>query len=226
MAAGKVKDSVTYHDISLTLSPDLPVWPGDAQIQFERTSDMAAGAKANVTRIAMSVHTGTHLDAPLHFIGDGKDVTTLALETLIGPAQLVEVADADAIDAAVLDSLSIPAETERLLIKTRNSHLWSQPKATFHTDFVAVAASGADWLVEHGIRLVGVDYLSVAPYGDSTPTHVTLLQAGVIPVEGLNLSAVQPGKYQLICLPLKLEGCEGAPTRAVLIDYEDAPGGF
>ncbi len=217
---------MTCYDISLTFSPDLPVRPGDAQIQLERTSDIAAGAKANVTRIAMSAHMGTHLDAPPRFIRDGEDVTALAIETLIGPAQLVEVADADAIDAAVLDSLSIPSDAERLLIKTRNSRLWSQLKATSHTDFVAMAASGAEWLVEHGIRLVGVDYISVAPYGDSTPIHITLLQAGVIPVEGLNLSAVQPGKYQLICLPLKLEGCEGAPTRAVLIDYEDTLGGF
>jgi len=212
---------MTYHDISLTLRPGLVVWPGDTQIAFERMSEMAAGAKANVTRIALSAHTGTHLDAPLHFIEHGEDVTTLALETLIGPAQLVEAADADMINAAVLDSLSIHADTERLIIKTRNSQLWSEAKATFHTDFVAVTASGAIWLVEHGIRLVGVDYLSVAPYGDSTLTHVTLLQAGVIPVEGLNLSAVQPGRYQLICLPLKLGGCEGAPARAVLVSDHD-----
>ncbi len=178
---------------------------------------MAAGAKANVTRISLSSHMGTHLDAPLHFIEGGQDVTTLGLETLIGPAQLVEAANADAIDAAVLDSLSIPADTERLLIKTRNSQLWSEAKAAFATDFVAVTESGAVWLVEHGIRLVGVDYLSVAPYGASVPTHVTLLEAGVIPVEGLNLSAVPPGSYQLICLPLKLGGCEGAPARAVLV---------
>ncbi|MDP6792473.1 MAG: cyclase family protein [Anaerolineales bacterium] len=212
---------MTYHDISLTLSPDLAVWPGDPQIVFERTSEMAAGAKANVTRIALSAHTGTHLDAPLHFIEHGEDVTTLSLETLIGPAQLVEAADADMINAAVLDSLPIHADTERLIIKTRNSQLWSEAKATFRTDFAAVTASGAIWLVEHGIRLVGVDYLSVAPYGDSTLTHVTLLQAGVIPVEGLNLSAVQPGRYQLICLPLKLGGCEGAPARAVLVSGHD-----
>ena len=108
---------MTYHDISLTLSPDLVVWPGDTQIAFERMSEMAAGAKANVTRIALSAHTGTHLDAPLHFIEHGEDVTTLALETLIGPAQLVEAADADTINAAVLDSLSIHADTERLIIK-------------------------------------------------------------------------------------------------------------
>ena len=212
---------MTYHDISLTLSPDLAVWPGDPQIVFERTREMAAGAKANVTRIALSAHTGTHLDAPLHFIEHGEDVTTLSLETLIGPAQLVEAADADMINAAVLDSLPIHADTERLIIKTRNSQLWSEAKATFRTDFAAVTASGAIWLVEHGIRLVGVDYLSVAPYGDSTLTHVTLLQAGVIPVEGLNLSAVQPGRYQLICLPLKLGGCEGAPARAVLVSGHD-----
>ncbi len=178
---------------------------------------MNTGAKANVTRIEMGAHTGTHLDAPLHFIRDGEDVTTLALETLIGPAQLVEAADADAIDAAVLDSLSIPVDTKRLLIKTRNSELWSKAKEKFATDFVAVTESGAVWLVEHGIRLVGVDYLSVAPYGDTAPTHVILLQAGVIPVEGLNFGVVQPGRYHLICLPLKLGGCEGAPARAVLL---------
>ena len=181
---------------------------------------MDAGSKANVTRIDLSAHTGTHVDAPLHFIRDGEDVTTLALETLIGPAELVEAADADAIDANVLESLSIPVGTERLLIKTRNSQLWSNPKFTFATDFVAVTESGAVWLVEHGVRLVGVDYLSVAPYGNSAPTHVILLQAGIIPVEGLDFSTVQPGGYHLICLPLKMDGCEGAPARAILISSD------
>ena len=208
---------MTYHDISLTVNSDLPVWPGHPQIAFDLTSDMNAGAKANITRIALGVHTGTHLDAPLHFIRDGGDVTTLALETLIGPAQVVDANDAAVIVATVLDSLSIHDDTERLLIKTRNSQLWSEARTDFFTEFVAVNPSGAAWLVENEIRLVGVDYLSIAPYGDSVPTHVTLLRAGVIPVEGLNLSAVQPGKYWLICLPIKLGGCEGAPARAVLV---------
>jgi len=134
---------------------------------------------------------------------------------------LIDVSDAQVINAALLETLSIPQNTERLLIKTSNSQLWSENNTDFNPDFVAVSNSGAKWIVERGIRLVGVDYLSVAPYGNSGPTHRTLLQAGVIPVEGLNFNGVKEGRYHLICLPIKLEGCEGAPARAVLMDLNN-----
>ena len=208
-------------DISLGLKPDFPVWPGHPEIRFNKIQEIGKGSKANVTQIELGVHSGTHLDAPLHFLADGFDVTGLDLETLIGPALLIDVSDAQVINAALLETLSIPHNTERLLIKTSNSQLWSENNTDFNPDFVAVSNSGAKWIVERGIRLVGVDYLSVAPYGNSGPTHRTLLQAGVIPVEGLNFNGVKEGRYHLICLPIKLEGCEGAPARAVLIDLNN-----
>jgi arylformamidase len=208
-------------DISLGLKPDFPVWPGHPEIRFNKIQEIGKGSKANVTQIELGAHSGTHLDAPLHFLADGFDVTGLDLETLIGPALLIDVSDAQVINAALLETLSIPHNTERLLIKTSNSQLWSENNTDFNPDFVAVSNSGAKWIVERGIRLVGVDYLSVAPYGNSGPTHRTLLQAGVIPVEGLNFNGVKEGRYHLICLPIKLEGCEGAPARAVLIDLNN-----
>jgi arylformamidase len=208
-------------DISLGLKPDFPVWPGHPEIRFNKIQEIGKGSKANVTQIELGAHSGTHLDAPLHFLADGFDVTGLDLETLIGPALLIDVSDVQIINAALLETLSIPQNTERLLIKTSNSQLWSENNTDFNPDFVAVSNSGAKWIVERGIRLVGVDYLSVAPYGNSGPTHRTLLQAGVIPVEGLNFNGVKEGRYHLICLPIKLEGCEGAPARAVLMDLNN-----
>ena len=208
-------------DISLGLKPDFPVWPGHPEIRFNKIQEIGKGSKANVTQIELGAHSGTHLDAPLHFLADGFDVTGLDLETLIGPALLIDVSDAQVINAALLETLSIPHNTERLLIKTSNSQLWSENNTDFNPDFVAVSNSGAKWIVKRGIRLVGVDYLSVAPYGNSGPTHRTLLQAGVIPVEGLNFNGVKEGRYHLICLPIKLEGCEGAPARAVLMDLNN-----
>ena len=189
--------------------------------RFNKIQEIGKGSKANVTQIELGAHSGTHLDAPLHFLADGFDVTGLDLETLIGPALLIDVSDVQIINAALLETLSIPQNTERLLIKTSNSQLWSENNTDFNPDFVAVSNSGAKWIVERGIRLVGVDYLSVAPYGNSGPTHRTLLQAGVIPVEGLNFNGVKEGRYHLICLPIKLEGCEGAPARAVLMDLNN-----
>ena len=207
-------------DISVNIKPGFPVWPGHPEIRFTPIQKIGNDSKANVTQIELGAHSGTHLDAPLHFLKDGCDVTGIDLEILIGPALLIEVSDVQVVDAALLDKLSIPKNTDRLLIKTSNSQLWSENNTMFHKDFVAISDSGAKWIVEHGIRLVGVDYLSVAPYGNTGPTHYTLLQAGIVPVEGLNFDGVKEGRYHLICLPIKLEGCEGAPARAVLIDLD------
>ncbi|MBS60104.1 MAG: cyclase [Anaerolineaceae bacterium] len=207
-------------DISLGIKPGFPVWPGHPVIRFTSIQQIGKDSKANVTQIELGAHSGTHLDAPLHFLKDGFDVTAIDLEILVGSALLIDVANAEVIDADLLDTLSIPKGTERLLIKTTNSQLWSENEIVFHKDFVAIEDSGARWIVEHGIRLVGVDYLSVAPYGNTGPTHYTLLRAGIVPVEGLNFDGVQEGRYHLICLPIKLEGCEGAPARAVLIDVD------
>lgn len=209
---------MTIYDISLTLSPTLPTWPGDPDLDLELFESMDKGAHVNVTRISTSVHVGTHVDAPHHFLNDGRTVEQLALEVLTGPCYVVQLPDGiDAITAEVLDRTEVSSEMKRVLFGTRNSHLWARGESSFQTDFVAITEDGAEWLVAHGVQLVGVDYLSVAPYGDSEPTHKVLLGAGVIVVEGLDLSRVVRGFYDLYCLPLKIAGSDGAPARAILI---------
>jgi len=179
---------------------------------------MDKGAHANVTRISAAVHLGTHVDAPHHFLNDGRTVESLPLDVLTGPCYVTQLPDAiEAITAEVLDRTEITSDMKRVLFGTRNSHLWSKGESQFQTEFVAITEDGAEWLVERGIQLVGVDYLSVAPYGDSVPTHTVLLKAGVVVVEGLNLSQVVRGFYELYCLPLKIAGSDGAPARAILI---------
>jgi arylformamidase len=207
------------HDISLTITPDLPVWPGDPAIQLERVSKMEEGEHNNVSQMAMSVHVGTHVDAPYHFIADGKTIEHLKLDVLIGPAQVVEIpGGGPLITAADLQQAGIADGTERLLLKTRNSQYWQQPGLPFQKDFAALSPDGAAYLVERGIRLIGIDYFSIAPFGDSVPTHGALLGPEVIVLEGIDLSQIAPGQYQLYCLPLKLGGSDGAPARAVLIE--------
>ncbi len=206
------------YDISLTVTPSLPVWPGDPAITLERVSKMEEGEHNNVSQMAMSVHAGTHVDAPYHFIADGKTIEQLPLDVLIGPAQVVELpADCRLIGAEDLRRAGIAAGMTRVLLKTGNNRYWSQPGLTFQKDFAALSPDGAAYLVERDVRLIGIDYFSIAPFGDSVPTHRALLGAEVVVLEGANLSEVPAGRYQLYCLPLKLGGSDGAPARAVLI---------
>jgi len=205
-------------DISLTISPEMPVWPGDPAVALELVESMDEGAHANVSQLSTGVHVGTHVDAPHHFLNNGRTVEQLPLEVLTGPCYVVQLPDGvDAITAEALEGMSLPTDTIRILFGTSNSRFWSRGELEFQEDFVAVTEDGAEWLVEHGFQLVGVDYLSVAPYGESTPTHQVLLQAGMVVVEGLDLSAVPRGFYDLYCLPLKLLGAEGAPARTILV---------
>ena len=205
------------YDISLPISPDLPVWPGDPSVQLERFARIEDGETANVSRVAMGVHTGTHVDAPYHFLADGSKVEQMQLKILIGRAYVVHLPETTLITAQVLQAAGIPPRTRRLLFKTRNSEHWSNHTPGFQEDFVALSADGARYLVERGVRLVGVDYLSVAPFNDAVPTHQILLQAGMIIVEGLDLSRVAQGRYTLYCLPLFLKGADRAPARAILV---------
>jgi arylformamidase len=205
------------YDISLPISPTLPVWPGDPAVVLEKVSSMDAGAHDNVSRLACGVHVGTHVDAPHHFLNDYRTVESLALDTLVGPAQVVQIPpDVKVVNAEALEKAALPVGTERLLLKTSNSLLWERGENAFFPDFVAISEDGADWLVRYGIKLVGIDYLSVAPFHQSIPTHRALLSAGIIIVEGLDLSAIVPGSYNLTCLPLKLVGSDGAPARVIL----------
>lgn len=206
------------YDISLTISPNLPVWPGDPPIELERIESMDEGAHANVSRLNAGVHVGTHVDAPHHFLNDGRTIEQLPLDVLTGPCYVTQMPDGiEAINAEALEGMSLPSGTTRILFGTSNSKLWSRGETEFQEDFVAVTEDGAEWLVGRGIQLVGVDYLSVAPFSDSVPTHRILLQAGIVVIEGLNLSAVPRGFYELYCLPLKLLDSDGAPARAILI---------
>ena len=206
-------------DISVPVTPALPVWPGDPQVVLEHFRKISNGHDSNDSRIACSVHCGTHVDAPAHFIENGSTIEGLSLNILIGPATVVEFPEIDRITPELLDNENLPPRTKRLLLKTKNSDLWENPEHSFNQDFVALSAEAAAWMVERGIQLVGIDYLSIQLFRDNEPrTHRTLLEAGIIILEGLNLREIQPGCYQLICLPLKLAGSEGAPARAVLIE--------
>jgi arylformamidase len=159
------------------------------------------------------------VDAPAHFIENGASVEQLTLEILMGPATVVELPEAEIITPELLEAQALAPETRRLLIKTKNSALWADPGHSFNPDFVALNSESARWIVNKGIDLVGIDYLSIQMFKDTDPlTHRILLEAGIVIVEGLDLRKAGPGDYQLYCLPLKLAGCEGAPARTVLIE--------
>lgn len=205
------------YDISLPISSDLPVWPGDPPFERKLIDSIARGGQTNTSFLAMSAHMGTHIDAPDHFLGNGRTIENLPLNILTGRVYVLHLPEADLITAAMLAQADIPPRTRRILFKTRNSELWKQKAKNFQTDFVALAPDAAEYLVEHGFKLVGIDYLSIAPYDNGRPTHQILLRAGIVIVEGLDLSAVSPGRYTLHCLPLKLVGSDGAPARAILV---------
>ena len=205
------------YDVTLTISHDMPVWPGDVQPTLEMKSSIAAGGTANTSQITLSVHTGTHVDAPHHFLDNGRTVEGLSLDVLIGRAYVLHLPDVDVITAGLLEHADITPRTRRLLFKTRNSEYWAKGIKEFQPNFVGISADAAQFLVDRNVRLVGVDYLSVAPYKKSVPTHQILLRAGVVVVEGLDLSQVSQGRYTLHCLPLKMGGSDGAPARVILV---------
>lgn len=205
-------------DVSLGIGPDLPTWPGDPGVEVVPSSRLARGDPANVSELRLGSHTGTHVDPPVHFIDGAASVDALPLEALVGPAVVAELRGVEAIGPAELEALDLPSGTERLLCRTDNSDRWASAAGRFPEDYVAITPEGAGWIVERGIRLVGVDFLSVERDGPPNfRVHRTLLGAGVIVVEGLDLSAADPGRYTLVCAPLKVVGGDGAPARALLI---------
>lgn len=203
-------------DISVTMRTGMPIWPGSPGLRLARSMRMEDGDAANVSRLETGVHVGTHVDAPLHFIADGRSVEQLDLGILVGPALVAVLPDVASIANEDLAALDLPRGTERLLLKTRNSRLWSADVTEFREDFVALTADAARWVVDRGIKLIGVDYLSVQRFQDGPETHRILLGANVVVLEGLNLSAVSAGEFELVCLPLRLAGAEAAPARAIL----------
>ena len=202
-------------DISVPIHPWMPIFEGDPRVHIERVAAISEGAVCNVSRLDLGAHSGTHIDAPVHFIDGAAGAETTPLDAVIGPAFVVDAADpSGAIDESALERLSIPAGAERLLFKTSNSYLWDEPR--FSPEYVAFTEAAARALASRRVRLVGIDYLSVAPFGDPAPVHRALLEAGVVILEGLDLRAVAPGAYELLCLPLRIVGCDGGPARALL----------
>ncbi len=208
------------YDISVAISPETtPTYPGDPPLEIVSWAAIKRGDAANVTFLRLGAHTATHLDAPAHFIEHAPQISALPLEVLIGEACVVELEDEVlAIDEKHV-AAHVPVGTARVLFKTRNSNFWHGDGKAFREDFTHLTAGGARALNERGVRLVGIDYLSIEKFKSETfETHTTLLSAGVVIVEGLNLREVAAGVYELICLPLKIAAGsgDGAPARAVL----------
>ena len=204
------------HDISVPLSADLPHWPGEKALARSLLSDLKKGDTATVSLLELGAHTGTHIDAPKHFIDGGGGIDTLSLEATTGPCV---VADLTGVDGAIsgADLQMLPPGVERLIAKTRNSG-WSKTDTEFRSAFDAPAAR---WCVEKGLRLVGIDYLSIEPFSGAElghPTHRTLLDEGIVVLEGLDLDGIDPGTYFLVALPLLIPDADGAPARVVLFD--------
>lgn len=204
-------------DISVPVDPETtPLWPGSSPIRLERELSLKRGDPVNDTTLSCSVHTGTHLDAPAHFHEDGKTVDLIQPDILNGRCEVVSLRGVELIgEPELLEALSGKPSglTERILLLTDNSVRWSPE---FDEDFVGLSPDAARWIADQGIRLLGIDYLSVQPYEGSDIVHQVLLDAEVVLLEGINLSRVDPGTYQLLCLPLKLQGVEAAPARALL----------
>lgn len=207
------------YDVSVPIRDGGLIYPGNPEIHIALQQAVAKGAGANVSAVEFGSHTGTHVDAARHFFDDAQTVDQIPLETLMGPAVVLEFGDdVRSVGRGDLEAKGIkPAGAERVLLKTRNSGYLTQDP-TFHKDYTYLAPDGAAFIVECGVKLVGIDYLSIEQFHSGHHlTHLTLLRAGVVIVEGLNLEGVPPAQYQLCCLPIKLAGADGAPARAVLI---------
>jgi arylformamidase len=203
-------------DVSRGIHPDMATWPGDPGVEVLPASRIAEGDPANVSELRLGTHTGTHIDPPVHFLEGAGGADGVPLEPLVGEAVVADLRGTEeAISAADLEALDLPPGTERLLMKTHNQE---RPPGEGEAGYAALAADTAAWALERGLRLVGTDSLSIEYQGnDGFPVHTGLLEAGVVIVEGLDLSDVEPGSYRLVCLPLRLLDGDGAPARAILI---------
>jgi arylformamidase len=209
------------HDASLVLRPDMPTWPGEAGPRIEPLKRLARGDSSNVSLVTFGDHTGTHVDPPVHFVDGGAGVDRLPLEALVGACQVVGYDEEAHISHQWLEAAAIAPGTERIVFRTRNSARWVDPTAPFDKDFIALDETAAHWLVRRGVKLVGIDHLSIEPFGSGKighPVHVALLRAGVVIVEGLDLHEVPPGRYEIVCAPLKIENGTGSPARVFLIE--------
>lgn len=210
-----VQSGARVIDVSVTVRPDMPIYDGDPGVVLELAKAMDRGDPANVSRLEMGAHTGTHVDAPCHFIAGGPGASELPLDPYIGPCVVADLTAATGpLGRQAIEALNLPEDIDRVLLKTSNSSLWEHD--TFVADFVRLSSDGARAFLDSDVRLVGIDYLSIGDPG----AHQLLLERGVGVIEGLDLRGVQPGQYFLICLPLKIADSDGAPARALLVSLQ------
>jgi arylformamidase len=201
-------------DITVPIRHGMVTYEGDPGVSVRQRLSIASGDPANVSEICLGSHTGTHIDAPAHFLDGASTLDGVSMAALLGRVAVVETQAATMIRAPECDAL-VPADAERVIFKTRNSALWR--RSAFTRDYVALDSTAARWLIDRGVRLVGIDYLSIEAFGAAGhPVHKMLLGARVVILEGLDLSAARPGEYELLCLPLRVAGADGAPCRALL----------
>ena len=204
-------------DISLPLSVRMPHWPTDTPTRLWQTSCIADGAHSNDTRMEASLHAGTHYDAPLHFLAEGKSIDKIDLSVFMGPVYVAHMPKVKSISERDLEKLRLPKGTSRIIFNTLNSKHWGTADTEFNKEYVGLTAGAAQWLVKNKIKLVGIDYLSVAAFDEIVPVHKTLLGKGVAILEGLDLRKAKEGKYELVAFPLLIPGSEASLTRAVLL---------
>lgn len=202
-------------DVTVPLRQGLPTYAGEPGVTLDYHKRLERGDPYNVSALSLGSHTGTHVDAPYHFIDGAPTVDEIPLDALIGPCQVVEHNGNAHVSADDFDRWRLPPDTSRLLIKTSNSRLWDDDR--FHEDYIALTADAAKWIVNRGIVLVGIDYMSIEEFGATKfVVHETLLERNVVILEGVDLRGVSPGDYQMVCAPLLVVGAEGAPARVIL----------
>jgi arylformamidase len=205
------------HDVTVPITNTMPVWPSDPPVKLTPQSHLSRDKSHTVqlTSIEMGSHTGTHIDAPWHFVQSGRRLNQIPIETLVGKATVFELPGVRSIDDEDIGRLPLSG-VERVLFKTENSKHWNDGR--FFEEFVYLEPKAAQVLVDHGVKLVGIDYLSIDKYkSEKHPTHFVLLERNVVILEGLNLGAVAPGEYHMVALPLNLQDADGAPTRVILV---------
>jgi arylformamidase len=212
------------YDITVPISNKMLVWPGDPEVELQQVESIEQGAESNVSQLTMSVHTGTHIDAPKHYITNGITIDQISMNNLIGKVFVMAISkNIPVITNDVMEqhpAYNALTQVSKVLFKTRNSDFWHVGRNEFNEDYVGLDSSAAQHLANLGMTLVGVDYLSIAPFTETERPHKILLEKEVVLLEGIDLSKVPEGFYELYCLPLLLQGCEGSPARAILIPAE------
>jgi len=202
-----------WMDVTVPIRDGMVHWPDNPEIRIVQTQHLERGDDATVSAISLGVHTGTHVDAPVHFIAGASGVDAIPLARLVGPARVIDVGDVDRIRPVHVESANVGSR-ERVLFKTKNSRHWQEER--FRSDYTFLSSEAARWLVDRGVWTIGIDYLSIGGMDSGVETHQVLLSAGVCIIEGLDLSRIVAGSYDMLCLPLRLEGLDGAPARVFM----------